>query len=86
MTFIPIKPLTVNRAYQGRRFRAPELLAYQQELSYRLPAMEIPRGKLEVKYVFGVSSRNSDMDNCVKAFQDALAEQYGFNDRDIYRM
>jgi Holliday junction resolvase RusA-like endonuclease len=40
---------------------------------------------LAVKYVFGASSRNSDGDNLIKAFQDALAEQYGFNDRDIYR-
>jgi Holliday junction resolvase RusA-like endonuclease len=83
---INIKPLTVNRAYQGRRFRTPELLAYQQELAYRLPKIEVPKGKLDVSYVFGVSSRNSDLDNCVKAFQDALAEQYGFNDRDVYRM
>ena len=32
-----------------------------------------------------MSSKNSDGDNLIKAFQDALAEQYGFNDRDIYR-
>ena len=29
----------------------PELLAYQQELSYRLPKIVVPAGKLEVKYV-----------------------------------
>jgi Holliday junction resolvase RusA-like endonuclease len=83
MYHVAIKPLTVNRAYQGRRFRTPELLAYQRELSYLLPKIEVPRGKLAVRYVFGVSSSNSDGDNLIKAFQDALAEQYGFNDRDI---
>jgi hypothetical protein len=82
---VEIKPLTVNRAYQGRRFRTPELLAYQQELAYRLPKLDVPKGKLAVRYIFGVSSRNSDGDNLIKAFQDALAEHYGFNDRDIYR-
>ena len=85
MTFIPIKPLTVNRAYQGRRFRTAELLAYQQELAFHLPKIAVPVGKLKVKYVFGVSSRNSDGDNLIKAFQDALAAQHGFNDRNIYR-
>src|SRR5580698_10546066 len=85
MTVIPIKPLTVNRAYQGRRFRTPELKAYQQELAYRLPKLVLPRGRLSVSYTFGVSSKSADGDNLVKAFQDALAEKYGFNDRDIYR-
>jgi hypothetical protein len=82
---IAIKPLTVNRAYQGRRFRTPELLAYQEELAYRLPRLTIPSGKLAVTYVFGVSSANADGDNLIKAFQDALAEKYGFNDRQIFR-
>lgn len=85
MIRIPIKPLSVNRAYQGRRFRTPELIAYQEELAYRLPPMKVPPGKLAVKYVFGFSSRNADGDNAIKALQDSLAEHYGFNDRDIYR-
>jgi hypothetical protein len=46
--------------------------------------IQVPKGKLAVTYVFGVSSKNSDGDNLIKAFQDALAVQYGFNDRDIY--
>jgi Holliday junction resolvase RusA-like endonuclease len=44
----------------------------------------VPKGRLAVHYVFGVSSSNADGDNLIKAFQDALAEKYGFNDRDIY--
>lgn len=31
---IPIKPLTVNRSYQGRRFATPELKAFKQALGY----------------------------------------------------
>jgi hypothetical protein len=34
--------------------------------------------------VFGVSSKASDGDNLIKAWQDALCEKCGFNDRDIY--
>jgi Holliday junction resolvase RusA-like endonuclease len=76
--------LSVNEAHQGRRFRTPELIAYQQELAYRLPKIEVAKGKLALRYIFGVSSKNADGDNLIKAFQDALADHYGFNDRDIY--
>ncbi len=49
-----------------------------------LPPLTIPKGKLSVKYVFGVSSKASDGDNLIKSFQDTLCEKHGFNDRDIY--
>jgi len=75
----------VNRSYQGRRFATPELRAYKQELFLRLPKLTVPTGSLAVHYVFGVSSKASDGDNLIKSFQDALCEEYGFNDRDIYR-
>ena len=32
-----------------------------------------------------MSSKNADGDNLIKAFQDSLAQHYGFNDRSIYR-
>ena len=81
-----IKPISLNSAYRGRRFRTPELDAFQLELIYILPQMKIPKGKLSVKYIFGVSSANSDADNLVKATQDALADRYHFNDKMIYHI
>lgn len=48
-----------------------------------LPYAEVPKGAIRARYIFGVS-RASDIDNLVKAFQDALAEKYGFNDNRIY--
>lgn len=82
---VPIKPLSVNSAYRGRRFSTPELHQYKRDVSLLLPNLEIPQGKrLKVSYVFGVSSKNSDGDNLVKAFQDIISEQYGFNDKTIY--
>jgi hypothetical protein len=85
MIRIPIKPLSVNRSYQGRRFATPELKAYKETLSYLLPRLTIPKGKLTVRYEFGVSSKASDGDNLIKSFQDTICEKYGFNDREIYR-
>jgi len=81
---IKIKGLSVNGAYRGRRFATAELQAYKGALQYLLPKIEVPKGKLQVRYEFGVSSKNADGDNLIKAFQDCLQEQYGFNDKMIY--
>jgi len=80
-----IKPLSINQAFKGRRFKTPAYVAYEQELLLRLPNdVVIPEGKLKVRYSFGVSSRNADFDNVIKLFQDILQKKYGFNDRRIY--
>lgn len=84
MKKIKIKALSVNQAYQGRRFRTPAMKQYQELLAYMLPKMRVPEGKLAVRYVFGLSSKNADGDNLIKAFQDCLSETYGFNDKMIY--
>lgn len=85
MGFIKAKPLSINKAYRGRRFATKDLHDYQKEVTYQLPKLKIPTGKLSVKYVFGCSSKGSDGDNLIKAFQDCLAEHYGFNDNRIYK-
>ncbi len=87
MEIIKIKPLSVNRSYQGRRFSTPELKAYKEALMYLLPKMVVQKKrKLSVHYVFGLSSKLADLDNNIKSFQDTLCERYGFNDRDIYEL
>jgi Holliday junction resolvase RusA-like endonuclease len=85
MARIDIKPISVNEAYRGRRFATKELTQYKSDLGWLLPKMVVPDGPLAAKYVFGVSSKTSDGDNLIKAFQDAIAEHYGFNDKRIYR-
>lgn len=86
MNILPIKPLSLNHAYRGRRFITPELKRYKEDIARLSPRIVIPAGKLSVSYVFGVSSKQSDVDNLVKCCQDALAEKYGFNDKMIYRI
>lgn len=86
MARIDIKPLSVNDAYRGRRFATKELTQYKSDLGWLLPKMEVPKGPLAVRYVFGVSSGRSDVDNLVKCLQDAIADRYGFNDMMIYRI
>jgi len=86
MVRVEIVPLSVNRAYQGRRFSTPELKKYKDDLFRLLPKMDVPQGILAVRYIFGFSSKASDLDNCIKALQDTISEAYGFNDRMIYKL
>ena len=76
---IKIKPLSVNDAWQGRRFKSPKYTAYEQELLLLLPRIEIKAPSV-VFYRFGVSNNASDYDNLIKASQDVLQKKYGFND------
>lgn len=86
MNSVGIKPLTVNQCWQGRRVKTAKHRQYREDLAALLPkGVFVPDGKLEVAYTFKVSSKLSDYDNLIKAFQDALCENYGFDDRQIYK-
>lgn len=82
---VMIKPLSVNQAWQGKRFKTPIYKAFEKELLLKLKKIKIPEGKLLLKVTFGLSSKNADWDNPVKPFQDILQKKYGFNDSRIYR-
>lgn len=87
MNTIKIKALSVNRAFQGRRFKTPIYIAYEREMLYLLPKSigKIPE-KIELHYVFGVSSKSADVGNLEKLATDILCKKYGFNDKNIYKI
>jgi Holliday junction resolvase RusA-like endonuclease len=82
---VAIKPLSINQAYRGRRFLTNEYKAYKKAVACQLLARKIP-DKIELHIEFGFSSSGSDVDNCVKPFQDILSTYYGFNDNRIYKL
>ena len=89
MTHIDMKPLTVNRAWKGRRYKSDQYTAFETELMYRLPPKlrgfdPTSNKKLEIFLEFGVSNSGSDWDNPIKPFVDVLQIKYGFNDKFIY--
>jgi len=86
MNTINIKPLSVNEAWQGRRFKTNKYKMWLTELSFILPKIVIPEGKLKVTYELGFSNAQSDIDNPVKCLTDALQFKYGFNDKMIYKL
>ena len=83
---INIKPLSVNQAWKGKRFKTDKYKVYEQELMFILPKdAYIPEKEIVLCLIFGFSSKLSDFDNPVKPFVDCLQKKYGFNDRMIKR-
>lgn len=85
MIRVNVKPLSVNRAWLGRRRKSKEYRLYEEFLHKNLPTKAaIPkRGKLVAYYRAGFSNAGNDWDNFIKPFQDILGKQYGFNDNRI---
>jgi Holliday junction resolvase RusA-like endonuclease len=83
---INIKPLSVNKAWQGRRFKTDEYKAFNKEMMLKLKPITIPDGPLCVSFTFGFSNRASDIDNPLKPVIDILQKKYGFNDNRIYEL
>ena len=81
MVRINIKPLSVNEAWQGRRYKTPKYKQYQETLLWLLPKIKIPKPPYQIYFKFGFSNSLSDWDNPVKPTQDILSKKYGFDDK-----
>ena len=83
---VKIKPLSVNDAWKGRRYKTKDYLKFERDLLFLLPnKYKIPDGKLEIILRFGFSSNGSDWDNPIKPIQDVLQKKYNFNDNRVFR-
>lgn len=83
---ISIKPLSVNLAWQGRRYKTPVYLAYEKEFMLKLNSIKMPPSPLEIFIEYGFSNKASDIDNPTKLVLDIMQKKYGFNDADIYSL
>ena len=81
---INIKPLSVNDAWKGRRYKSDAYKAYEMEMLLRLPPGKLPNPPYSVSYEFGFSNPLADFDNPCKPLGDILQRKYGFNDKLIY--
>lgn len=81
---IPIKPMSVNKAWRGgRRYNTSDYKAYIHEVMLHLRPQEVPEGQFCLVLEFGVSNSRFDYDNGIKPFQDILQKKYGFDDNRI---
>jgi len=84
MTRIDIKPLSVNKAWQGKRYKTKDYKTYEKAVYHLLPILTIPEGPLSIYLEFGFSNSQADWDNPIKPFQDILQFKYAFNDSRIH--
>ena len=85
---INIKPLSVNEAFKGRRFRTDKYDSFIFKMMSLLPKnLEFPdKTNIKIAIEFGFSSKASDCDNGIKTFVDCLVKKYKVDDRYIYEM
>jgi len=83
---VNIKPLSINNAFKGQRFKTPEYVNYERSVLFLLPKVVVPAGNLKIDISLFVSNTASDIDNPVKPFLDILQKKYGFNDCRIYEL
>lgn len=83
---VEIKPLSVNQAFQGKRFKTKLYLAYEKEMWFKLKPMTLPEAPYYLKIDVGMSSSLADIDNFLKPFIDILQKKYGFNDKLIHKL
>jgi Holliday junction resolvase RusA-like endonuclease len=83
---IKIKPLSVNQAWQGRRFKSDKYKTYEKEMLLLLPdKIRIPEF-ISINLILFFSNKKSDIDNPIKPILDILQKKYGFNDSAIYEL
>jgi Holliday junction resolvase RusA-like endonuclease len=85
---LKIKPLSINQAFKGRRFRTDLYNDYIKDMKDILAKeIDIPDPKnVKIAIEFGFSTKLSDIDNCIKPFLDCLVKKYKVDDRYIYEM
>jgi len=83
---VPITPISINQAWQGRRFRTAYYKKYQRDFYLLLPKQEKIEGDVAVSLVFYLKHPlKSDLDNYVKPVLDILQQRgYISNDRYIW--
>jgi Holliday junction resolvase RusA-like endonuclease len=85
MIKLNIAPLSVNKAFKGRRFKTPEYKNFEKIMLIILPKGTY-KPPFKISFVFGFSNVCSDLDNPIKATIDLLQTKYNFNDRDVYEL
>ena len=86
MIKLNIKPLSVNQAWKGRRFKTNEYKKYEQDVLFLLPKIKMPNPPYVVYIQFSFSSLASDIDNPTKLLLDIFQKKYGINDKHIVKL
>ena len=81
---IPTQALTINQAFQGRRFKTKAYQVFEKEMSILLPRQKTIWGWVNVEYEYGLTPRTfgiTDVGNLEKCLSDILVKR-GFIEDD----
>src|SRR3990167_2241316 len=86
-TSIKIHPLSVNKCWQGKRFKTKEYEKYELDLSRLLKKQEIIFGPVRVRLRFHLKELyRGDLDNLIKPLMDILVKKgYLEDDRKVLK-
>ena len=86
---VNLKPLSVNKCWQGRRYKTRDYKQYEKDVMALLPrkieGVDFSK-RLSVELKFGFSNNSCDIDNPVKPILDILQKAYQFDDKQIIKM
>lgn len=81
------KPLSINEAWQGKRFKTPIYKSYEETILLTMPKGKVDSEEmLRIEFFFGFSNKASDLDNPVKLLLDIAQKKYGFNDKNVFEL
>lgn len=88
MLTIPIKALSTNRLFQGRRFKTKEYDAFMQAALYFAPKAPMVKGAVSAQFDFFIkTATRSDLDNLLKSTLDLCVKAgYLEDDRFVFHL
>jgi Holliday junction resolvase RusA-like endonuclease len=73
---LKIRPLSVNKVWQGRRFKTKDYKNYEEEVLFSLKKEKMIRGYVEVVFEFRLKyHKTSDVDNFIKPLLDIIVKK-----------
>lgn len=73
---LDIKPLSINAAFQGRRFNTPAKNQYERTLAILLPKVAVPGPFYRVDYQFYLKNfATTDQQNLLKCLTDCMVNK-----------
>lgn len=82
-----IKPLSINKAFQGRRFKTKQYQDFEALCLYSMPKYQQIRNFVSIDIIFYFKNNRSDIDNCIKPILDIIVKKgYIEDDRKIMKL
>ena len=73
---LDIKPLSVNKAWRGRKYKTNDYLDYETDVYFLLPNNQNVHGVVEIWYTFYLQNHKAtDISNLIKLLEDVLVKK-----------